>query len=96
MMVGFGPAASSSRGATFCFDGAAVALDVALLVVVFDDDVLSVLVSEPQPERTRPMAAATATMPTMALDFIVLTPVGSLVNIETDGKHCSAPVPRGL
>ena len=33
-----------------CFDGAAVALDVVLLVVVFDD-VLSVLVSEPQPEK---------------------------------------------
>jgi hypothetical protein len=38
MMVGFGPAASSSLGAIFAVDGAAFALEVVLLVVVFDDD----------------------------------------------------------
>jgi hypothetical protein len=64
--------------------------------LVFDDDALSVLVSEPQPDSTRPIAAATATTPTTALDFIVLTPVGQMTITETDGKHCSATVPRGL
>ncbi|MFY9917179.1 MAG: hypothetical protein WAL26_02110 [Mycobacterium sp.] len=90
MIVGFGPAASSSRGATFSLDGAALALDV-ILVVVVDVEVLPIVILEPQLDNTSPRTATVTTL-TMGLDFIVLTPVGRMMNIETDGKRCSAPV----
>jgi hypothetical protein len=67
-IVGFGPFASSSHGATLDFDdGAAFAL-VDVLVDV--GDVLgSVFVSEPQPDSTTASAAATAAVPVMAVRF---------------------------
>jgi hypothetical protein len=69
-MVSFGPAASSSRGATFGF----LVGDSDLLVDVFSDDdavvfsllLAAVLVSEPQPERTTARAVAAAAKPVSA------------------------------
>jgi len=49
-MVGSYPAASSSRGPTFGFVCSTIALAIVLLVVVFELELATVLVSEPRPD----------------------------------------------